>query len=106
MLSQVCAYSKRMLPTPLPWDHRPNAVKWTYDLIDHMMVNLDAIIALGPMTSVLGFDVELHPMNEKIFNNLLIGKWKYIVYVKKAYLFQELYFIYLVETFIGLNWKA
>lgn len=40
---------------------------------------------------------------KKIFNNFLIGKWKLIVHVIKAYLFHELCFVYVEETFITLN---
>lgn len=50
--------------------------------------------------------VELHAMDEKMFNDFLIGKWKWFLYVIKAYLINALYFVYVVEAFITLNWKA
>ena len=36
----------------------------------------------------------------------LIGKWKWISYVLKAYLFHNLNFVYVVKTFITLNQKS
>ena len=45
-------------------------------------------------------------MDENKFHNFLIGKWKLIVYVLKAYLFHDLNFVYVVEAFITLNWKS
>ena len=51
--------------------------KWTYDSTHHMMTNLDAIIALALMKSVLSSDYyELHHVDDIIFDNLLIGKIK------------------------------
>ena len=35
-----------------------------------------------------------------------IGKWKWIIYIKRAYLFHDFYFVYVVEAFITLNLKA
>ena len=48
----------------------------------------------------------LHAMDEKMFNDNLIRKWEYILYVMKAYLIHDLYFVYVVEAFIMLNWKS
>ena len=28
--------------------------------------------------------VDLHPLDEKMFNDVLIGKWKWILYVNKG----------------------
>lgn len=38
----------------LCWYQYSNESKWTYVLIDHIKVNLDAIIALASMTCVFG----------------------------------------------------
>lgn len=59
-----------------------------YDLINHMMMNLDAIVALASMKYVLEPDYyELHPMDiYKGYDSFLIGKWKWIVYVYKSLL--------------------
>ena len=38
-----------------------------------------------------------------MFNDLLIGKWKWIVYVIKAYLFHVLNCVYVVDAFITSN---
>lgn len=55
---------------------------------------LDAIIVLALMTCILGLDyVQVVSFGRQIFNNFLIGKWKsIIIYVIKAYLFQDFYF--------------
>lgn len=47
-----------------------------YDLINHMMMNLDAIVALASMKYVLEPDYyELHPMDiYKGYDSFLIGK--------------------------------
>jgi len=70
------------------------------------MVNLDATIALASMSCVLGsYYYKIHPPNENIFNNFFNAKWKWIEYVIKAYLFHDLYLMYVVEAFIALDWK-
>ena len=38
-----------------------------------------------------------------MFNDFLIGEWKWNLYVRNAYLFHDLYFVYVAETFIILN---
>ena len=35
-------------------------------------------------------------MDEKMFNDFLVGTWKWIINVVKAYLFHDLYFVYVV----------
>jgi len=50
--------------------------------------------------------VGLHATSEKMFNDFLIGKWKWILYVINEYLIQNLYFVYVVEAFIIWHWKA
>ena len=54
------------------------------------------------------FDVviELHPVDENMFNDFLIGKWMWIEYVIKACLLHDMYYVYVVEAFITLHWKA
>jgi hypothetical protein len=48
-------------------------MKWIYDYMDYMMLNVDAIISLASMMYILSWGYyELHPMNEKIFDNFLI----------------------------------
>ena len=46
--------------------------------------------------------VELHAMDE---NNHFIGKWKWILCVVNAFFIHDIYFVYLVETFITLKCK-
>ena len=50
---------------------------------------LDAIISLASRNMYF-------PMYEKMFNNFLIEKWKWIVHVLHAYLFHDIYFVYVV----------
>ena len=40
---------------------------------------------------------ELHAMDEKIFNDFLIGKWQWLLDVIKAHLIHDLYFLYVVR---------
>ena len=48
---------------------------WTYDLINHLMVELETIIALAIMTCSLETNLyELHPMNERVFTDFIIDK--------------------------------
>jgi hypothetical protein len=47
-------------------------LKWSYDLTDHIMVELDTIIALANLTYDAETDTyELHPSDEKVFNNFI-----------------------------------
>ena len=44
--------------------------KWTYDFTDHLMVELETIIALATMTYIAELDAyELHLGDEKNFND-------------------------------------
>ena len=45
-------------------------------------------------------------MDERMFNDFLVGKWKWVLYVIKAYLIHDLCFVHVVEAFITLNWRA
>ena len=48
---------------------------WTYDLTNHIMVDLETIIALAIVTFVVEKNVyELHPMNEEVFNDFINDK--------------------------------
>ena len=47
--------------------------------------------------------VDLHAMDEKIFDDFLIGKWKWIVHVINTYVIQGLDFVYTVDAFITLH---
>ena len=42
----------------------------------------------------------------EMFNDLLVGKWKWIIYVIKTYLFHDSYFVYVAEAIIALMEKA
>ena len=54
----------------LCWYQKGANNKWTYDLIDHLMVDLETIIALATMTYIGESNVyELHPGDEKVFND-------------------------------------
>ena len=48
----------------------------------------------------------LHAMDGKMFNNFLIGKWHWSLYVVNASFILDLYFANVTETFITINWKA
>ena len=47
--------------------------------------------------------IKVHVVYEKMFNENIIGKWKWISYVIKVYFIHDLYLVYIVETFIILN---
>jgi hypothetical protein len=48
--------------------------KWTYDLMDHLMVGPKRIIALAFMTYIVNLDAyELHVGNENVFNDFIYG---------------------------------
>ena len=49
---------------------------------------------------------ELYLLDEKIFYDLFVGKWKWILYIIRAYLFHDLYYVYVVETFITVKWET
>jgi hypothetical protein len=47
--------------------------------------------------------LELHAMDEKMFNDFFNEKWKWSLYVIKAYLIHDLCFVYLVEAFYHIE---
>ena len=80
---------------------------WTYDVTHYMVVNFDVIIALASMACVfVGHIITSYILYERFLTNILIEKWKLIVYVIRGQLFQNVYFVYVVEVFITLNWEA
>ena len=55
----------------LCWCHKGTDNKWTYDLVNHLMVDFDTIIALAFMTYVTYLNAcESHPEDENSFNDL------------------------------------
>ena len=56
----------------LCWYKKGTNNKWSYDLTDHLMVDLETIIALASMTYVVDLDAyELHRGDEKVFNDFI-----------------------------------
>jgi hypothetical protein len=60
----------------LCWYHKGTNNKWTYGLrhmtISHLMVDLEIIIALASVPCIADLDAyELHPRDEKVFNNFI-----------------------------------
>jgi hypothetical protein len=56
----------------LCWYQKFAGLKWSYDLTNYIMVELNSVIALANLT----YDVEtnmyeLHPSDEKVFNNFI-----------------------------------
>ena len=59
----------------LCWYQNKNGSMWTYDLTDHLMVELETIIALATMTYIVETNLyELHPMDERVFNDFINDK--------------------------------
>ena len=47
-------------------------LRWSYDLTDHIMVELDTVIALANLTyDAETYMYELHPSDEKVFNDFI-----------------------------------
>ena len=56
----------------LYWYQKRTNNKLTYNLTDHLMVDLETIIGLGVMTYFANLDAyELHPGNENFFNDFI-----------------------------------
>ena len=56
--------------------------KWTNDFTDHFMVDLETIIALATMTYNGASNVyELHPGDEKKFNDFADESWDILLYI-------------------------
>ena len=53
----------------LCWFPKKTNNKWTYDLMDHLMLDLETIIALVSITYIIDLDVyEPHLGDEEVFN--------------------------------------
>ena len=58
----------------LYWHQNGTNSKWTYDLTDHLMADLEIIIVLATMAYIAELDVyELHP-GMKFFSTTLLMK--------------------------------
>ena len=56
----------------LCWYQEGTNNKWTYNLLDHLMVNLQTIILLASMTYIIDLDAyESHLKDEKIIDNFI-----------------------------------
>ena len=57
------------------------------------------IVVLWVVTCLCLFEaiVELHAMDGIMFNDFLIGKWTWILYVMKTNLIHELYILYVED---------
>ena len=56
----------------LCWYHRGTNNKWTYDLMNHLMVDLETIVGLNFMRCIINLNVyELYPRDEKLFDNFI-----------------------------------
>ena len=56
----------------LSWYQKGTNNKWTYDIIDHLMIDLEAMIASTSMIYIVDlYAYELHPEDEKAFNAFL-----------------------------------
>ena len=56
----------------LCWPKKATNDKWTYDLTDHLMVDLETIIVLASTTYIIDLDDnKLDAEGEKTFNNFI-----------------------------------
>jgi hypothetical protein len=56
----------------LCWYQKGTNNKWACDLINHLMIDLETIIALTTMAYIVTLDTyEFHPKDEKTFNNFI-----------------------------------
>jgi hypothetical protein len=55
----------------LCWYQNGTNNKWTYNFTNHLVVDLEMIIALASMTYIVDLDYELHPGDDKVFNNFI-----------------------------------
>ena len=65
----------------LCWYKNRTNKRWTYELSDYLMIDLETIIALASMTHMVDLDAyKLHPGDEKVNNfiNECIGFTLYI----------------------------
>ena len=65
----------------LCWYKNGTDNKWTYDLIDHLTMDLETIIALASMTYIADLDTyELHLGNEKKSSTTLLTNARVVYY--------------------------
>jgi hypothetical protein len=56
----------------LCWYQKFAGLKWSYDLTYHIIVELDMVISLANLTYDVETDMyELHPSDEKVFNDFI-----------------------------------
>ena len=56
----------------LCWYQKGTTKKGTYDLTDHLMVDVETLTALASMTYIIDLDAnELHMGDEKVFNDII-----------------------------------
>ena len=68
--------------TCLCWFQKKADNNWKYDLTDHLMVDLETIIALATMTYIGESNVyELHPGDEKVFNDFADENYDSLLYI-------------------------
>ena len=72
-------------------------------MVSLQFCSLDCAKLLCSCLCLIDVIVELHVVFEKVFNDFVIERQKWIVYVKKAYMIHDLYFVHVVEAFIILN---
>ena len=67
--------------------------KWTYNLIDHWMKNIEIMVSLASMTYVVDLDAyELHPGDEKCLTTLLMNaRVLYYTYDRGSLLFKHIF---------------
>ena len=57
------------------WYQKSNGSVWTHDLTNHIIGDLETIIALATLTFVVYKNLyELHPTDEQVFNDLINDK--------------------------------
>lgn len=76
----------------LCWYQKGANNKWTYDLTDHLMVDLETIIALATMTYIGESNVyELHPGDEKVFNDFADESQDILLYILQGLIIVQKY---------------
>ena len=66
--------------------------KWTYNLRNYLMVDLNTIIALASMTYIVDIDAyELHLGDEKIFNNFSNESQGFTLYMQQGFIIIQKY---------------
>jgi hypothetical protein len=78
--------------------------KWTYDLMDHLRVDLETIIALASTTYIVDLDAyELHPEMEKSSMTLLMKtRVLHYAYDKVLVLFKKFIFVLNINDYTSI----